>query len=94
MSYNIRVTGVAIIIALIIGAAGGFIVGQNNSQDQQTKPAAVQYEVKQYTGVGSGVLKHGTLIKIKDEGGQYEGPESIVGSIDAPGTWSIREVQQ
>lgn len=64
------------------------------SQDNQTSTGqAVRYHIKPYTGIGSGVLKHGTLIKVGGNG-QYEGPESIVGSIEAPGTWQIEEVQE
>lgn len=93
MSHNIGRTGVAlIIIALIVGAAGGFIVG-TNSQEKAPVAAAVKYHIKPYTGIGSGVLKHGTLINV-GKTDQYQGPESIVGTIDAPGTWQIQEVQE
>lgn len=91
MSHNILRTGVAIIIALIIGAAGGFILG--NTTEVPAQPAAVKYHIKPYTGVGSGVLKHGTLINV-GKTNSYMGPESIVGTIDAPGTWQIEEVQE
>lgn len=42
--------------------------------------------IEQYTGLGSGVLKHGTLIE-----GDYEDPSSVVGHIDRAGTWVIRK---
>jgi hypothetical protein len=37
-----------------------------------------------YNGLGSGVLKHGTVLK-----DNYEGPDSISGNLDIPGVWVI-----
>lgn len=40
--------------------------------------------IRPYNGVGSTVLKSGTVIE-----GEYTGPKSIIGHIDRPGTWTI-----
>lgn len=51
--------------------------------------ASSKQYIENYTGVGSGVLKHGTLLELK-QGEQYSDPKQIVGEINRPGTWVIR----
>lgn len=52
-----------------------------------------KYTLKTYTGVGSGVLKHGTIVKVVD------GQPVVVGHFDKddgseyPGTFQIEEVK-
>ena len=95
MSHNITPTGVTLIlIALTIGGAGGFIMGKSQAEPKQepVNSLVVRQLIEPYTGVGSGVLKHGTIIR-----GDYKGPESIVGHFNEgteaeyPGTWVIRK---
>jgi hypothetical protein len=90
------------LIALTVGGAGGFIMGKDQAADtSQGNPGktpavnsiTVKTYIEPYTGVGSGVLKHGTIIR-----GDYKGPDSIVGQFNPgtedefPGTWVIRKV--
>ncbi len=54
--------------------------------------AEKRYTLKQYTGVGSGVFKHGTIVKVVD------GQPVVVGNFDDsgkeyPGTLQIEEVR-
>lgn len=85
MSYNNRITEVVLIIALLCSAAvGGYFMGAN--QDKTEPAKKVSYVIKPYSGVGSGVLKHGTLLDLTGRD-NYETPGDIVGHIDAPGTW-------
>lgn len=82
---------------IIISVAGGFILGMKTEQGvEEQKPVesiVVRQIIEPYTGVGSGVLKHGTIIE-----GEYTGPESIVGHFEPgtedrfPGTWVIRKL--
>lgn len=67
-----------------------------NSQPEPKKTVSsitVKTYIEPYTGIGSGVLKHGTIIR-----GDYKGPESVVGHFNEgtedefPGTWVIRKV--
>lgn len=54
--------------------------------------AEAKYTLKTYTGVGSGVFKHGTIVKVVD------GQPVVVGNFDDsgkefPGTLEIEKVQ-
>jgi hypothetical protein len=96
MSHNIGRTGVAlIVIALIVGAAGGFIVGNNNDHQPKPEPVTsltVREFLEPYTGVGSGVYKHGTIVRLNDQG-----QPTVIGNFsdetgaDHPGTWVLRK---
>ena len=77
---------IALIIALIIG--GIYMAGKASSE---TTPK-VTYAIKQYTGIGSGVLKHGTLLDLTGKE-QYTEPADIVVHIDAPGTWYMARTE-
>jgi hypothetical protein len=88
-------TAVTIIIALSVGAVGGFMVGENT---QENKPKTVssivvRETIEPYTGVGSGVYKHGTIVKMNDD----NQPE-VIGHFDDetgatyPGTWVIHKL--
>lgn len=65
----------------------------NNQPEQKKTVSSVKVTtyIEPYTGIGSGVLKHGTIIE-----GDYKGPESIVGHFENiekyPGTWVIRKL--
>lgn len=72
---------VILVAALIIG--GIYMAAKADAPEQTTK---VTYQIKQYTGIGSGVLKHGTLLDLTGKD-SYTEPADIVGHIDAPGTW-------
>lgn len=74
---------ITVIVAIVIGV---ILMGSN-------KAKSVRYEIKPYTGVGSTVLLSGTLIEV-NEAGVYDGPDSIVGTIEAPGTWQIKVIEQ
>ena len=65
------------IVNIIITIANLTIIGIILSRDSSEK-------IKPYDGVGSGVLKSGTVID-----GVYTGPDSIVGDINRPGVWTI-----
>lgn len=96
MSHNIRLTGV-IIIALLLGAAGGYMVGQqSNSEPAGHAPVSsvtVREFIEPWTGVGSGVYKHGTIVRVNDEGQPV-----VIGHFDDetgkdhPGTWVVRKL--
>lgn len=91
MLKALALTGV-IIIAAGIGFAGGLAVEKNIEEQKTIDTLVVRQVIEPYTGVGSGVLKHGTIIR-----GDYKGPESIVGHFNEgteaeyPGTWVIRK---
>lgn len=75
---------------LIIGAAlclvAAFIFGGN------VKPEA-KYTLKTYTGVGSGVYKHGTIVKVVDGQPEVVGHFDNDSGKDYPGTVEIKEVK-
>lgn len=97
MSHNITPTGVTVIlIALIIGAAGGFMVGKQSSEPAGHAPVSsvtVREFIEPWTGVGSGVYKHGTIVRVNDEGQPV-----VIGHFDDetgkdhPGTWVVRKL--
>lgn len=76
-----------LVVALIVGAFSfGLSVGRNEQM------AEAKYTLKTYTGVGSGVFKHGTIVKVVD------GQPVVVGNFDDsgkefPGTLEIEKVQ-
>lgn len=93
MSQNINEQGWRILAIVIVAVALAFTGGLIMGEKHQAQPAAaaqpgVHYEIKQYTGVGSGVLKSGTLLDLTGKD-SYTEPGDIVGHIDAPGTWYI-----
>lgn len=100
MSHNINEQGWRVLAVVIVVAAlaftGGIIVGDHKAADTSIgssgkAPAAAaqqHYEIKQYTGVGSGVLQSGTLLDLTGKD-QYSEPSDIVGHIDAAGTWAM-----
>lgn len=63
------------------------------NEKKTVSSVVVRQTIEPYTGIGSGVLKHGTIIE-----GDYKGPESIVGHFEPgtedrfPGTWVIRKL--
>jgi ammonia channel protein AmtB len=77
------------LIVVMLAFFGWFCVniGRNNAM------ANSKYTLETYTGVGSGVLKHGTIVKVVD------GKATVVGHFDDdsgkdyPGTVEIKEVQ-
>ena len=87
--------GVGLGLGLLIGVTAGVSMGNNNQGEEKKAVSSVTVTtyIEPYTGVGSGVLKHGTIIR-----GDYKGPESIIGNFNEegikefPGTWVIRKV--
>lgn len=78
-----------VIALLVIGFTFGKAVDMKDKQD----PTDIKYTLRTYTGVGSGVYKHGTIVKVVD------GQPVVVGSFhddsgkDYPGTVQIEEVE-
>lgn len=76
----------AVIVALLIGVLIGGAMANNNDQSEGAK-----YTLSTYTGVGSGVFKHGTIVRVQD------GQPVVVGHFDDdsgkdyPGTVEIKE---
>lgn len=87
MKDNLRVGG-AIILALVLIVILSVSLGRRTALNDDTK-----YTLKTYTGVGSGVYKHGTIVKVVD------GQPVVVGHFDDdsgkeyPGTVQIEEVK-
>ena len=76
----------------------GFTIGRVTTMDQKPATSQVSTEgarfvLKPYTGVGSGVYKHGTIVKV------INGNPVVVGNFDDdsgaeyPGTVEIKAVQ-
>lgn len=74
----------------------GFTLGRVTTMGQEVKPAIsteIKYTLTPYTGVGSGVYKHGTIVKV------INGNPVVVGHFDDdsgaeyPGTVEIKAVQ-
>lgn len=78
--------GLIVVALLVIGFTFGRAVKMANNQE-------AKYTLKTYTGVGSGVYKHGTIVKMVD------GQPVVVGHFDDdsgkeyPGTVQIEEVK-
>lgn len=76
------ITVVAIIALAIVAAAIILGVSMNNDKQATLVP---------YTGVGSGVFKHGTIVKVVD------GEPVVIGHFDDdsgktfPGTWEVKQ---
>lgn len=80
MSY---MTAAIIVLAVLnVGIALGRIVERKSIEEK----AIV---LRQYEGLGSGVLAPGTVVK-----GSYEGPNSVSGKLDIGGVWRIDEDQK
>ena len=77
-----------IVLALVMLVALSINLGRRTALSEDTK-----YTLKTYTGVGSGVYKHGTIVKVVD------GKPVVVGNFhddsgkDYPGTVEIVEVK-
>lgn len=86
-----------IIIVIILVAVGGFIVGdKQHAAAPAAKPVSsivVRETIEPYTGVGSGVYKHGTIVELNEAG-----QPTVVGSFtddtgkSRPGTWVIHKL--
>lgn len=76
-----------IVLALVMLVALSVNLGRRTALDNNTK-----YTLSTYTGVGSGVFKHGTIVKVVD------GQPVVVGSFhddsgaEYPGTVQIEKV--
>ena len=77
--------GILLIIFGTLCLVAAFTLGGNMDK--------AKFTLKTYTGVGSGVLKHGTIVKVVD------GQPVVVGHFDDdsgatyPGTFQIEEVK-
>lgn len=83
------------ILIIIAAFAGGFIVGSANDNNNENKPVdqlVVREYIEPYSGVGSAVYKHGTIVRL-DENNQPQ----VIGQFndetgkDHPGTWILRK---
>lgn len=70
---------ILIILGLGLVFVSGFILGRTTTQTPQ-------YSLRPYNGMGSGVLKHGTVVSE-----DYQGPQSISGVLDIKGVWILEE---
>lgn len=71
---------VIIAVALLtIGFGVGVLVSRDNSEKQ--------YVIEPYTGLGSGVLAPGTVVKE-----DYKNPGSVIGRVEG-GVYVLREVK-
>lgn len=65
----------------------GFTIGRVTTMENQ-KQGEIRFELKEYTGVGSGVFKHGTIVVVED------GQPKVVGHfIDEAGEFSPGTVE-
>lgn len=77
-----------IVLALVMLVALSVSLGRMTAMDD------TKFTLKTYTGVGSGVYKHGTIVKV-----DADGTPTIVGHLDDdtgkdyPGTVQIEEVK-
>lgn len=76
---NMKEISIVVIIVLAI-FVGGFALGKGTTAMDQ-KPdtsqlAGARFVLKPYTGVGSGVYKHGTIVKV------VNGTPQVVGHFD------------
>lgn len=70
-----------IVIALLtIGFGMGMLASRNDTSEKN-------YTIKPYTGLGSGVLAPGTVVKE-----QYQDPSSIIGRVEG-GVYILEEVK-
>lgn len=82
--------GLIVIALLVIGFTFGKAVEMEKDKHD---PTDVKYTLRTYTGVGSGVYKHGTIVKVVD------GQPVVVGTFhddsgkEYPGTVQIEEVK-
>lgn len=67
----------------------------SNDKSEQPKTVSsitVREYLEPYTGVGSGVFKHGTIVRLNDEG-----QPTVIGNFadetgaDHPGSWVLRK---
>ena len=73
---------IAILLILMIALFGVFMyrIGQHNAPEKQ-------YTIQPYSGLGSGVLAPGTVVKE-----QYKNPSSIIGRAEG-GVYILEEVK-
>ncbi|HYG84607.1 MAG TPA: hypothetical protein VD907_07075 [Verrucomicrobiae bacterium] len=62
--------------------------------NERVDMAEAKYTLKLYTGVGSGVYKHGTIVKVVDGKPVVVGHFDDQSGKDYPGTVQIEEVKQ
>ena len=70
---------ILIALALVAVFTTGIYIGMVNAPVSTTT-------LEPYQGPGSGVLRHGTILKE-----EYKGPESISGTLDIKGIWILKE---
>lgn len=72
----------ALLLILMVALFGFFMfrIGQHNAPEKQ-------YTIKPYSGLGSGVLAPGTVVKE-----QYRDPASIIGKVEG-GVYILEEVK-
>lgn len=72
---------VIVVVALLtIGFGVGVLFERNNAPEKQ-------YTIQPYTGIGSGVLAPGTVLKEN-----YKAPDSIIGKVEG-GVYILEEVK-
>lgn len=88
-----KVTTKAAILAILAILLCLTIVLFTINAARSTSMFEAKYQLKTYTGIGSGVFKHGTIVKVED------GQPKVVGHFDDdsgaeyPGTVQIEEVK-
>lgn len=70
-----------IILVIVAVNLAGVLVGRATAPQPR-------YSLKPYTGLGSGVLKHGTIVKQ-----DYKNPADRSGTLDVKGVWLLEENQ-
>lgn len=78
---------IAHIVLVIAVLALGFTAGRALSMTQGT------YTLRPYTGVGSGVLKHGTIVKIVNDQPVVVGHFDDDSGKDYPGTMVLEQTR-
>lgn len=59
----------------------------------KVQPTSAQYRLEPYSGLGSGVYQHGTIVKVVDGKPMVVGYFSDRSGVEYPGTLEIKEVR-
>lgn len=94
MNKSAALTGLGVVIGLIIGIIIGGAMADTNKTEQPKSVSSITVReyLEPYTGVGSGVFKHGTIVRLNESG-----QPTVIGNFadetgaDHPGTWVLRK---
>lgn len=84
--------GFGLVILAMIGALTALTFWQTNVE-RKIYMGDAKYTLETYTGVGSGVYKHGTIVKVVDGQPVVVGHFDDESGKDYPGTVQIKEVE-